>query len=306
MKDEVLSLIGNTPLVRLAKLEEAFSLPFCLYGKLEKNNPSGSIKDRAALEMVEQAEAAGRLKKGDLLVEPTSGNMGISLAFIGLRKGYRVRIYMPDSASLERRLLMEAYGAEVVLVDGKGGMALCEKKAEEAIREEGAVMLAQFDNKANSLAHYKTTGPEIDKALSGHVDALFAGFGTGGTISGIARYFRERGIAARIYGIEPLESPLLSKGEAHPHKIEGIGANFVPRVLERELIDEIVDISGDDSYRYTRILANVEGLLVGISSGAALAAAIKKKGQLPRGGNVVVIFPDGADRYLSKKGLYNG
>ena len=304
MLDPVLSLIGHTPLIRLKKIEEAHELPFELYGKLEKANPSGSIKDRAALKMIEEAERKGLLKEGSRLVEATSGNMGISLALIGARKGYRVRIYMPDSASKERRLLIAAYGAEIVLTPGKEGMRGSNEAAAKAVAEEGAVWLKQFDNPANSLAHYETTGPELAEALGGKIDALFAGFGTGGTISGIARYFKERGVDARIFGIEPAESPLLSEGKAGPHRIEGIGANFVPAILEKDMIDEVVDVKGADAFRLTSELAEREGLLVGISSGAALAGCLYRKEEVKKGGRAVVILPDGADRYLSIEGLY--
>lgn len=304
MLDPVLSLIGRTPLVRLRKIEENHGLNFELYGKLEKCNPSGSIKDRAALKMIEEAEKNGLLKEGSLLVEATSGNMGISLALIGARKGYKVRIYMPESASKERRLLIAAYGAEIVLTPAKDGMRGSNEAAAKAVAEEGAVWLKQFENPANSLAHYETTGPELAAQLDGQVDALFAGFGTGGTISGIARYFKEQGIEAKIFGIEPAESPLLSQGKAGPHRIEGIGANFVPAVLEKRLIDEVVDVKGSDAFAFTSELAAEEGLLVGISSGAALAGCLLRKGEVKKGGRVVVILPDGADRYLSIEGLY--
>ena len=304
MLDPVLSLIGNTPLLRLRRIEEAYGLPFELYGKLEKANPSGSVKDRPALKMIEEAEKEGLLKPGSLLVEATSGNMGISLALIGSRKGYRVRIYMPDSASKERRLIIAAYGAEVVLTPGSEGMRGSNEAASKAVDEEGAVWLRQFENPANSLAHYETTGPEIAKALGGKVDYLFVGCGTGGTISGIARYFKEQGVGARIYGIEPSESPLLSEGKSGPHRIEGIGANFVPPVLERDLIDEVVDVKGSEAFRLASELASLEGLLVGISSGAALAGCLLRKTELRLGRRAVVILPDGGDRYLSIEGLY--
>ncbi len=302
--DPILSLIGNTPVVRLEKLEKAIGSSSRVFAKLEMSNPSGSVKDRPASFILAKAEKEGRLRPGSLIVEATSGNFGISLALIGKRKGYRVRIYMPSSASRERRLLMVHYGAKVVLTSSEGGMEEAVRAAKKAEEEEGAFSPGQFFNPANVEAHLLSTGPEIASYFHGSLDAFFAGIGTGGTISGVGAYFREANMSTRVYGIEPSESPLLSRKEAHPHQIEGIGPNFVPPILRPELIDEIVDVSYGESLAALRLLAREEGILAGISSGAALAGVLKKIGDFQEGSSLLVLFPDGADRYLSKEGLY--
>lgn len=304
MSSPLLKGIGNTPLVRLEAFERRHDLPFEVYAKMEMLNPSGSVKDRPALWMVEEAERRGEIEPGDLLVEATSGNMGISLAMVAREKGYRLRIYMPSSASIERRKMMEGYGAELVLTTPEGGMAEAKQKALEVVRNEGAKMLGQFENLDNAKAHHETTGPEIEAGFAGDFDAFLAGIGTGGTFTGTVSYLRERGHEFKAYAVEPKESPLLNGGDAHPHGIEGIGANFVPAVLDRKLIDETVDVTFEESCDLVRELSREDGIKVGISAGAVLAAVLHKKNEIKPGGKAVVIFPDGADRYLSKKGLY--
>ena len=297
----ILQTIGQTPLVRLSRIEEEYHLPYHLYAKLERFNPTGSIKDRAAYYLIKEAKRKGVLQDGALVIEPTSGNTGIGLAMVCAVLGHPLHIYMPSSASAERVQMMEAYGAKVILTSGQEGM----KGAVEAANKElnatpGAFLAGQFDNPDNALAHYQTTGPELEEQLDGQIDVLIASIGTGGTITGIARYFQDKGIKAKIIGVEPSESPLLTKGYAGPHLIQGIGANFIPKVLDRSLLDEVVDVASKDAYEGARILAKKEGILAGISSGSALMAALGSK----LSGNVVIILPDNGERYLSVKGLY--
>lgn len=295
----VAELIGNTPLVELANIERELSLSSKLYAKLEYFNPAGSIKDRAALSMIEDAEAKGLLKKGSVIIEPTSGNTGIALAAVATTRGYDAIIVMPDSMSKERISMMKGYGAKVVLTPGSLGMKGAIEKAEELKNSyENAFIPAQFDNPANAEAHYKTTGPEIYKDLEGNVDILVASVGTGGTISGLGRYLKEKNPGIKVVAVEPEASPLLSKGYAASHKIQGIGANFVPSILNLGVIDQIVTVSDADAFDFSKLVGRREGISVGISSGAALAAAVRVAKE-NEGKNIVVIFPDGGSRYLS-------
>ncbi len=299
--DSMIDLIGKTPLVRLKKLEERFGCEGHLLAKLERGNPGGSVKDRVALRMVLDAEQAGRLHPGDTIIEPTSGNTGIGLSAVAAARGYKAVIIMPDSMSVERVRLMKAYGAEVVLTPGKLGMQGTLDKAEELQKEiPGSMVAGQFVNPSNSTAHYETTGPEIWRDTDGKVGAFVAGVGTGGTVTGVGRYLKEQDASVRIVAVEPSDSPLLSGGKAGPHGIQGIGANFVPEVLDTEIYDEILTVTTESSYTMARLLAREEGLLTGISSGAALAAAVEiaKRPEL-RGKNVVALLPDTGERYLS-------
>ncbi|MBR6531728.1 MAG: cysteine synthase A [Clostridia bacterium] len=294
-------LIGNTPLLKLNNFAEKHSLNADIFAKLEYFNPAGSVKDRVALEMIESAEADGILNKNSVIIEPTSGNTGIGLAAIAATKGYRTIIIMPDTMSEERRKMMSAYGAELVLTEGAKGMAGCIEKAEEIKRENpDSIIAGQFTNPANPLAHIKTTAPEIWEALDGKVDVFIAGIGTGGTISGNGKFLKEKNHDIRVVGVEPLSSPLLTQGEAGPHKIQGIGANFVPDILDTDVIDEIITVSDDDAYTFARDVARCEGVFVGISSGAVLCAATQlAQREEMKCKNIVVIFPDGGARYLS-------
>lgn len=294
-------LIGGTPLLQLAHLEERFHLKARLLAKLEAFNPAGSTKDRAAKAMIDDAEASGRLRSGAVIIEPTSGNTGIGLAAVAVPRGYRVVIVMPDSMSMERRRLMTAYGAELVLTDGALGMKGAIAKAEEMAREiPGSFIPGQFENPANARAHYETTGPEIWRDTDGCVDVFVAGVGTGGTITGTGRYLKEKNPAVRVVGVEPAASPLLSGGTPGPHGLQGIGANFVPAVLDCSVPDEIFPVTEEEAYAAGRLLGRCEGILAGISSGAALHAAIEtaKRGEYA-GKTVVVLLPDTGDRYLS-------
>ena len=303
VKANALEAIGNTPLIRLSRLEKELGLDFRLYGKLERSNPTGSVKDRAAYMMMKCALEKGVLRKGDLVIEPTSGNTGIGLAMVCAILGCPLHIYMPSSASKERVLMMQAFGAKVFLTPAGEGMEGSVRAAnEEHLATPGSFIPSQFDNPDNPKAHLLTTAPEIEADLDGEVDAVVAGIGTGGTITGIAEYFASKGKKVAIIGVEPAASPLLSKGKAGPHKIQGIGANFVPGALKRELLDRVIDVTDEESYAGTRLLAKKEGLLVGISSGAALMGASKLKGF--EGKNVVIILPDNGERYLSVEGLY--
>lgn len=299
-------IIGNTPLLRLNNFKKAHSLEADVYAKLEFMNPAGSIKDRAALNMINDAEKRGTIKPGYTLIEPTSGNTGIGIAAVGITRGYKVIITMPDTMSAERIKIMQAYGAEVVLTDGKKGMAGAITKAEELEKTlDNAVVMGQFVNPSNPAAHFSTTGPEIYNDTDGKVDILISAVGTGGTITGIGRYLKFQNSNIRIIGVEPEASPVLSGGNAGPHKIQGIGAGFVPEILDTAIIDEIVTVSNEDAYSFGREIAKIEGLLVGISSGAALAAA-KKIATRPEnfGKNIVVILPDTGMRYLSTDGYF--
>lgn len=294
-------LIGKTPLVELKKLEEKYALKGKIFAKLEWYNPAGSIKDRVAKAIVDDAEKAGRLQQGGTVIEATSGNTGIGLALVAAARGYKAVIVMPDSMSVERQKLIKAYGAEVVLTDGALGMQGAVEKAEELQRETpNSIIAGQFENPANADVHYQTTGREIHAQTVGKTDIFVAGVGTGGTITGVGRYLKEQNPKTRVVAVEPQSSPLLSKGYAGKHAIQGIGANFVPAVLDQSVYDEVIAISDDDAYRFAREVSAVEGLFVGISSGAALSAAIELASREENAGkNIIVIFPDGGSRYLS-------
>ncbi len=294
----VAELVGKTPLMELTGIEKAYELKGRVFAKLEYLNPTGSAKDRAALYMILDAEERGILKKDSVIIEPTSGNTGIGLASIGVTRGYRVIIVMPASFSIERRKLIKAYGAEIVLSDASKGMAGAVEKANELSETfDNAFIPLQFDNPANARAHYETTGPEIWKDLEGNIDTFVAGIGTGGTITGVGHYLREQKPDVEIIAVEPASSPLLSEGKAGPHKIQGIGANFVPSILDTEVYDKVVAVSNDDAINTAVELGHVEGILCGISSGAALCAAISAAKNEDK--NVVVLLPDSGDRYLS-------
>ncbi len=299
--NSVCELIGNTPLLKLNIIKEKHGLNADIFAKLEYFNPAGSIKDRVALEMIEAAEADGTLKDGSVIIEPTSGNTGIGLAAIAAAKGYRTVIIMPDTMSEERKKLMSAYGAELILTEGAKGMAGCIEKAEEIKKENpNSIIAGQFVNPANPTAHIKTTAPEIWDALNGRVDVFVAGIGTGGTISGNGRFLKEKNPDIKIVGVEPASSPLLTEGRAGAHKLQGIGANFVPEILDRDVIDEIIAVSDEDAYAFAKDVAKCEGVFVGISAGAALCAATRiAEREEMKGKNIVVIFPDGGGRYLS-------
>ncbi len=294
-------LIGNTPLVRLAHIEKKYNLEARLLAKLEYFNPSGSVKDRIAKEMIEDAEKKGILKPGSVIIEPTSGNTGIGLAAIAAAKGYRLIIVLPETMSVERRNIIKAYGAEIVLTDGSKGMKGAIEKAEELAGEtEGSFIPGQFENLSNPEAHRKTTGPEIWEDTGGEVDIFVAGVGTGGTITGVGGYLKEKNPGVKVIAVEPETSPVLSKGTAGAHKIQGIGAGFVPKTLDTEVYNEIVAVSDADSFNYSRELAKEEGILTGISSGAALyAAIIEAKKPVNKGKTVVALLPDSGDRYYS-------
>ncbi len=294
-------LVGGTPLLELSNIEKKLDLKARLLAKLEYLNPAGSVKDRVALAMIDDAEARGVLKPDSVIIEPTSGNTGIGLAMVAASRGYRIIIVMPDSMSVERRQLMAAYGAELVLTEGKRGMTGAIEKANELAREiPNAFIPGQFVNPANPAAHRKTTGPEIWADTDGAVDVFVAGVGTGGTVTGVGEYLKGKNPAVKIVAVEPDASPVLSGGKAGPHKIQGIGAGFVPEVLNTGIYDEIVPVSAADAYAAGRLLGKSEGVLTGISSGAALHAAIEEaKKSENEGKTVVVLLPDTGDRYLS-------
>ena len=293
-------LIGKTPLLELSHIEKQFNLKAKIFAKLEYFNPAGSVKDRIAKAMIEEAEASGRLKAGSVIIEPTSGNTGIGIAAVGTAKGYKVIIVMPETMSVERRQLIKAYGAEIVLSDGTKGMKGAIAKADELAKEYNGVVLGQFVNPANPLAHYKTTAPEIWNDTDGKVDAFVAGVGTGGTISGVGKFLKERKEDVKIVAVEPKSSPVLSEGVAGVHKIQGIGAGFVPETLDTKIYDEVIPVSNEDAFAFGKLIGKAEGVLVGISSGAALAAAVElAKREEFKGKNIVVLFPDSGDRYLS-------
>ena len=296
----VSQLVGNTPLLSVDNYVRQRQLPATILAKLERFNPAGSAKDRIALEMLDQAEATGALQPGGTVIEPTSGNTGIGLAAMAVARGYRVILTMPASMSAERRAMLKAYGAELVLVE-IGGMAGAVTKAEElAASIPGSFIPSQFDNPANPAAHYKTTGPEIWRDAEGHVDIFVAGVGTGGTISGVGRYLKEQNPSIRIVAVEPASSPLLSQGHAGPHGLQGIGANFVPGNYDSSVVDEIVTVTDEDAYRTGRLLVRTEGVMAGITSGAALWAT-DELARRPenKGKTIVALLPDDGNRYLS-------
>lgn len=298
---DITSLVGGTPLMRLEKFEKQQGIEARLLAKLEYFNPGGSVKDRVALHIVEQAEKSGKLVPGSVIIEPTSGNTGIGLAMVAAAKGYKIILTMPESMSLERRQLLAAYGAELVLTPAAEGMSGAVKKAQEiADSTPNSFIAGQFTNPDNPEAHYLTTGPEIYTDTDGEIDVFVSAIGTGGTISGTAKYLKEKNPDIKVIGIEPESSPLITKGFAGAHKIQGIGANFVPDTLNRSFIDEIVTVSDDSAYEFTRLVAKAEGCLVGISSGAALAAACEiAKREEYKGKTIVVLLPDSGSRYLS-------
>lgn len=299
-------LIGKTPLLEATHIEREERLSARLLLKLEGVNPGGSAKDRVGLAMIEDAERRGALRPGSVIIEPTSGNTGIGLCVVAAARGYRAIIVMPDSMSMERRLLMKAYGAELVLTPGSEGMTGAIARAKQLASEiPGSFIPGQFENPANPQAHYETTGPEIYEDTCGEVDIFVAGVGTGGTITGTGRYLKERKPGVRVVAVEPAASPLLTKGVAGPHGLQGIGANFVPGVLDRSVIDEIIPVTDEDAMKAGRSMGRREGVLIGISSGACLHAAIEvAKREENRGKTVVALMVDSGDRYLSTK-LYN-
>lgn len=298
---QLTELIGHTPLLELTKFSASHGLQTPIIAKVEYFNPGGSVKDRIALAMIEDAEQRGILKPGATIIEPTSGNTGVGLALVSAVKGYKLILTMPETMSIERRNLVKAYGAEVRLTSGKDGMAGAIKAAEE-LRDSipGSVILQQFENGANPARHYATTGPEIWQDTDGKVDIFVAGVGTGGTVSGIAKYLKEQNPNVKIVAVEPLSSPVLNGGQSGPHKIQGIGAGFVPKTYDASLIDEVLDIDNDDAIRTGRELAQQDGLLVGISSGAAAyAASVLAKRPEIAGKTIVTLLPDTGERYLS-------
>ena len=301
IKTSLAELIGGTPLFELVNIERDNNLGARILAKLEYFNPAGSVKDRAALYMINDAEASGRLKPGGTVIEPTSGNTGIGLAAVAAERGYRVILTMPDTMSIERRKLLAAYGAEIYLTEGKKGMAGAIEKAQELAKSiEGSIIAGQFSNPANARAHYETSAPEIWRDTDGKVDIFVAGVGTGGTVTGIGRYLKEKNPSVSIVAVEPESSPLLTKGEAGAHGIQGIGANFVPELLDLTVFDKVMCISDKDAYEASREIAKKQGILVGISAGAALhAAKLLAAREENRGKNIVVLLPDTGDRYLS-------
>lgn len=294
-------LIGGTPLLELKKIEKEFDLKARILAKLEYFNPAGSVKDRIAKEMILDAEEKGILKSGSTIIEPTSGNTGIGLAAVGTARGYKVILVMPETMSVERRMMMKAYGAEIVLSEGSKGMKGAIAKAEELHQSiPGSIIPGQFDNSANPRAHYKTTGPEIWEDTDGEVDIFIAGVGTGGTISGVGKYLKEKKPNVEVIAVEPKGSPVLSEGHPGPHKIQGIGAGFVPKTLDTSIYDKVVTAVEEDAYKAARDMGKREGILVGISSGAALSVAIEEAKKLENEGKtIVVLLPDTGDRYFS-------
>lgn len=301
IKHKITELVGGTPLFELENIEAEEKLDATVLAKLEYLNPAGSVKDRIAKAMIEDAEASGALKEGSVIIEPTSGNTGIGLAAIGASKGYRVIIVMPETMSIERRKLMNAYGAELVLTEGSKGMKGAIAKADELAKEiPNSFIPSQFTNQANPKAHIATTGPEIWNDTDGKVDIFVAGVGTGGTLSGVGAYLKSQNANVKIVAVEPTDSPVLSEGKAGPHKIQGIGAGFVPETLNTDIYDEIITVANEDAFAAGKKIAQKEGILVGISSGAALWAAIQlAKRPENKGKTIVALLPDTGDRYLS-------
>ena len=294
-------LIGKTPLLELDNFAKAYDVPATILGKLEYLNPTGSVKDRAALYMINDAEKAGRLKPGGTIIEPTSGNTGIGIASVGAARGYKVIIVMPETMTKERRDMISAYGADIVLTDGKSGMSGAVAKAKAMVNEiEGSIILSQFENPSNAQAHYETTGPEIWDDTDGQVDIFVAGVGTGGTVTGVGEFLKEQNPEIQVVAVEPATSPVLSKGQAGPHKIQGIGAGFVPDVLNTQVYDEIIPVENDDAFSTGRAVGHKEGVLVGISSGAAVWAALQlAKRPENEGKTIVALLADTGERYLS-------
>ena len=294
-------LVGNTPLLELTKIEEKLQLKAKIYAKVEYFNPAGSVKDRIALSMIEDAESKKLLKEGSVIIEPTSGNTGIGLASIAAMKGYKVILTMPESMSIERRKLLKAYGAEIVLTPAADGMKGAIAKAKELNEATpNSIILGQFVNPSNPRIHYETTGPEIYKDLNGKVDVFVAGVGTGGTISGTGKYLKEQNPNIEVVAVEPASSPVLSEGHGGPHKIQGIGAGFIPDTLDTKIYNKVITVANEDAFEFGRLIGKTEGILVGISSGAALKAATElAKLDEYEGKNIVVLLPDSGDRYLS-------
>ena len=298
--NSISELVGHTPVVELKNIEKKFGLKGKIFAKLEYFNPAGSVKDRVALNMILNAERDGKISKGGVLIEPTSGNTGIGIAAIGVPRGYRVIIVMPETMSVERRKLIKAYGAEIVLSDGSKGMKGAIEKAEELAKETGGTIMGQFVNPSNPEAHYKTTGVEIYEDMDGAVDYFVAGVGTGGTITGAGKYLKEKKADVKVVAVEPYSSPVISEGRAGKHGIQGIGAGFIPETLDVSVIDEVITAKDEDAFNLGKTVSGAEGFLVGISSGAALWAATEvAKREESKGKNIVVILPDSGDRYLS-------
>jgi cysteine synthase A len=305
MDKNVSQLIGGTPVVKLAKVVSEDMAD--VYAKVEFFNPGGSVKDRICLSMIEDAEKRGKLKPGGTIVEPTSGNTGIGLAMIGAARGYNVVLTMPETMSLERIYILKSYGAEVMLTPGAEGMSGSIKRAEEIAKKTGAFLPQQFDNPANPEVHRRTTAKEIIEALGDRkIDAFVAGVGTGGTITGVGEVLKSKNSSVRIVAVEPASSPVLSGGQPGPHKIQGIGAGFVPKVLNRKVIDEIITVKDDEAFRVSRSIAEDEGLFVGISAGAAAVAALRIAAELGKGKTVVTVFPDTGERYFSMEQYFEG
>lgn len=294
-------LIGKTPLLKLTRIEKLYGLNAKVLAKLEYLNPAGSVKDRIAKAMIEDAEESGKLKPDSVIIEPTSGNTGIGIASVAAAKGYRVIIVMPENMSIERIRLMKAYGAEVVLTEAKKGMKGAIEKAKQLIKEiPNSLMLGQFVNSANPKAHFNTTGPEIYEDTNGNVDIFIAGVGTGGTITGVGEYLKSKNRNIKVVAVEPASSAVLSTGNAGAHKIQGIGAEFIPDILNTEIYDEVITVTNENAYSISKLIAQKEGILVGISSGAAVWTAIElAKRKENAGKNIVVLLPDGGERYLS-------
>lgn len=301
IKNNITELIGGTPLLRLNKIEKSHGVKAALIAKLERSNPGGSSKDRVGYNMIIEAEKDGRLVPGGTIIEPTSGNTGVGIAMVAAARGYRAIMVMPDSMSVERRALLKAYGAELVLTPAADGMAGSVAKAEELLMEiPGSIIAGQFDNPDNPDAHYMTTGPEIWEDTDGEIDIFIATFGTGGTVSGVGRYLKEKNPEIKVVAIEPASSPLVTQGTAGPHKIQGIGANFIPENYKSDVVDQVITVTDDDALDMMKTLATEEGLLCGVSSGAAVCGAIQIA-SIPEneGKKIVLLLPDTGERYLS-------